>query len=153
MPVIANNVNGKISVWVSPARVASFSETLPGTAAACGVNASKPLGPWAVPAATGVTEDHRDCVAGFFHALGDEDRERLPAVDVGVSAALAVDELALVGNVANRGVSGIHDDSCGFLADYEHEVSGDGVGVEHGQAPHRLSLTRFGSALAAAAAR
>ena len=63
-------------------------------------------------------------------------------------AALAIDKLALVGNVSNRWISGIHDDSCGLLAKNEHEVAGDGVGVEHDQ--NLDSLTRFGAALAEA---
>ncbi len=45
MPPTANMVSGNTSVCTTPALVASFSATLPGTAEACGVNASNPRTP------------------------------------------------------------------------------------------------------------
>ena len=42
MPPMANSVSGNTSVCMMPALVASFSATLPATADACGVNASRP---------------------------------------------------------------------------------------------------------------
>ena len=42
MPPSANIVSGNTSVCAIPVVVATFSATLPGTAEACGVNASRP---------------------------------------------------------------------------------------------------------------
>ena len=55
IPPSANIVSGKISVCATPAFVASFSATLPGTADAIGVNASRP----AAPASTSTSEAMR----------------------------------------------------------------------------------------------
>ena len=52
MPPMANIVSGNTSVCMTPALVASFSTTLPATADACGVNASRP-GPGSSSAGAG----------------------------------------------------------------------------------------------------
>ena len=51
MPPTASIVSGNTSVWLAPARSASCSAALSGTAEACGVKESKPAGTWAVAVA------------------------------------------------------------------------------------------------------